>query len=308
MPRLTWGFVRYSPDEVVQLRIGRLGLDSTINADSRLIGYSYLPVRPSPEVLGQTLLDSVDGADLALRHPVGPGLASLKLFYGKMQGHVFSNGLDFKLPGSDGGGAILGYTQGGLQLRSIVGGVRMRDNGELQPLIDGLRATPFPTAVDAARRLDNRGRKMSFAAIDVAYDKGPLLLQASWIGRRSERDWTIPGAHAEWLLGGYRIGEFTPYASYARVKSHVRDFSTGLPPFPGLIQLDQAAVAAAHGNDFNQRSLGAGVRYDFAPKFALKFQVERVRASRSPLVQDLGRAPRESRQLTLFSIALDFVF
>lgn len=307
-PRVTWGFVRYSPDEAVQLRVGRLGLDMQISADSRLIGYSYLPVRPSPEYLGQTLIDTIDGADVTLRHPLGSGLASLKLFYGNLHGRVFSGGLDFKLPTSDGGGAILGYTQGGLQLRLIAGGVKMRDNGDLQPLLDVLRSTGFPSAASAAARLDNRGRRMAFGAIDVAYDNGPLTLQASVFGRRTESGWAIPNAQAEYLLGGYRLSKFTPYVSYAHVKARSRAFSTGLPPFPGLVELDQAALAAVRGNEFNQRSVGIGVRYDVATNFALKLQAERMRAAASPLVQDLGASPRDVKRLTMFSAALDFVF
>lgn len=307
-PRLTWGFVRYSPDEAVQLRVGRLGLDSHISADSRLIGYSHLPVRPSPEYLGQTLIDSIDGGDVMLRHPLGPGLASLKLFYGKLHGHAFDGGRNFKLPSSDGGGAIVGYTMGGLQLRAIVGGVRMRDNGDLQPLLDALRATPFPSAGDAAARLDNRGRHMDFGAIDASYEKGPLSLQASVFGRRTPSDWSLSDCHAQYFVAGYRFGEFTPYATYARVRARPRAFSTGLPPFPGLAELDQAAMAAVRGNDFDQRSLGIGVRYDFATNFALKLQAEHVRAGASPLVQDLGTPPRDVKRLNLFSLVLDFVF
>lgn len=84
--------------------------------------------------------------------------------------------------------------------------------------------------------------------------------------------------------------------------------TTGLPPVPALTLLDQAATAAVSGAQFNQRTVGVGVRWDFAPDRALKFQVDRVHAGLSPVVRDLGTPARDQRNLTLFSATLDFVF
>lgn len=308
-PRITWGFLSYSPDESLTLRLGRLGLDTQLNADSRLIGYSYLPVRPAPEYMGTIPVDSFDGADASFRYPLGPGLVMLKAYYGEMTGKIFAAGRQTEILGVSGGGLMAGYTVGGLQLRVVAGMVKLQDNGDLQPLLDALRSTPFAQGAAAAARLDNRGRRVQFGAVDVAYEDGPLKLQASYFREDVARDTALlPNVRATSLLAGYRFGAFTPYATFARVKSSPMNFSTGLPPFPGLIELDQAATAVVQGNQFNQRSLGAGVRYDFAQNYALKFQVEHVRADASPIVQDVRVPPRDSKRLNLFSLALDFVF
>lgn len=308
-PRLTWAFLRYAPDESAQLRIGRLGLDTQLNADSRLIGFSYLPVRPSPEYLGMIPIDFTDGADLSLRHPMGGGLATAKLFYGREHGEISAAGRASRISDSTGGGLVLGYTLGGLQLRAVSGTVRLTDNGDMQALIDGLRATGLPSAANAAARLDNRGRRLDFHALDAAYESGPLKLQGSLFSQRASGEAALlANMRAGFVVAGYRLGEFTPYASFARVKSERVDFATGLPAFPRLIELDQAANGAVRGAQFDQRSVGLGVRYDFATNYALKFQVERVRAGDSPLVRDLGPRPRDVKRLTLFSLALDFVF
>ena len=58
----------------------------------------------------------------------------------------------------------------------------------------------------------------------------------------------------------------------------------------------------------NQHSLGAGVRYDFATNYALKMQVEKVRASSSSILITPAGMPVRDTSLTLFSVVLDFVF
>ena len=41
-PELTWGFIKYSPNDSIDIRAGRLGFDVFLAADSRDVGYSYL--------------------------------------------------------------------------------------------------------------------------------------------------------------------------------------------------------------------------------------------------------------------------
>ena len=51
-PEVMWAFAKWEPDPRFSLRAGRIGADFMILADSRLVGYSYLPVRPSPDFFG----------------------------------------------------------------------------------------------------------------------------------------------------------------------------------------------------------------------------------------------------------------
>src|SRR5690606_22134688 len=51
-PHLSQAFVRWSPDESLVLRAGRVGYDIYLLAESRQVGYSYVPLRPTPEFYG----------------------------------------------------------------------------------------------------------------------------------------------------------------------------------------------------------------------------------------------------------------
>ena len=82
-PRLTRGFLRYTPDESVMLRAGRIGYEMYPQADSSVIGYAYLTTRPQPEMFGLIGSDSFDGVDATLTYPLGPGLARAKVFGGR---------------------------------------------------------------------------------------------------------------------------------------------------------------------------------------------------------------------------------
>lgn len=308
-PDITWAFLRYSPDESLEVRVGRVGTAAQINSDSRLIGYSFLPVRLPPELLGTAPQDHVDGIDIAYRHPMGDTLFSLRGFLGYQTAHVHSNGLGRPVPANEVAGLILGAVQGDLQVRVVAGAARVKGNADAQAILDGLRATGISQAISAAARLDLAGRMVRFASADASFERGSLRLAGSAFWQMAPEDSaTLVDIRSAYLLAGYRIGDFTPYVSMARSATSGVTLDTGLSPVPALTALDQAAVATAAASQCDQRSLALGMRWDFATNRAFKFQVDRVHAGLSPLVRDLGAPPQGPRQLTLFSATLDFVF
>jgi hypothetical protein len=308
-PDITWAFLRYSPDESLEVRLGRVGTAAQINSDSRLIGYSFLPVRLPPELLGTAPQDHVDGIDIAYRHPMGDTLLSVRGFLGQQTAHIHSIGRSVSTPNNEVAGLILGAVRGDLQLRIVAGAARVKNNGDGQGILDGLRATGMNQAIAAASRLDIAGRMIHFGSADVSYEHGPLrLLGSAFLQTAPDDSALLVPIRSAYFLAGYRVGAFTPYVAAARSATSGVTFTTGLPPAPGLTILDQAATAAVVSTQCNQRSLALGVRWDFATNRALKLQVDRVHADQSPLVRDDQTPARDQRQLTLISATLDFVF
>jgi len=308
-PEINWGFLRYNPDESLEVRVGRVGAATQLNGDSRLIGYSFLPVRAAPELLGMNPHEHLDGFDVAYRRPVGDTLFSIKGFLGYQSAHIHSNGHRVRIPSNEVGGVIFGAVHGDFQLRFVTGAARVKNNGDGQAVIDGLRATGMSQASAAADRLDSAGRVVRFGAADLAFERGPLRLLGSVFWQSAPDDAAaLVDTRSAYFLAGYRLGNLTPYFSAARATTSGVSLTTGLPPVPGLMLLDQAATAAVTASQFNQRSVALGVRWDFATNRALKFQVDRVHAGLSPLVRDLATPARDQRTLTLFSATLDFVF
>ncbi len=92
-PRLSQGFLRFSPDDSLVLRAGRIGYDIYLLAESRQVGYSYLAVRPSPEFYGQITNDDIDGLDVAYTRRIGRGLFKARVFGGAGSGELaFADG------------------------------------------------------------------------------------------------------------------------------------------------------------------------------------------------------------------------
>lgn len=84
-PELMWAFAKWEPDARLSLRAGRIGADFMMLADSRLVGYSYLPARPSSDFFGPLFFSHFDGVDLSMTLPVGDDLVRGKLFAGRTQ-------------------------------------------------------------------------------------------------------------------------------------------------------------------------------------------------------------------------------
>ncbi|MBL8484853.1 MAG: hypothetical protein JNJ60_21840, partial [Rhodocyclaceae bacterium] len=92
-PQTTWAFLRHAPNESWEFRVGRVGLDLLLFSETRNIGYSYLPIRPAPEVVGLSSIDHLDGFDVSFHRPVGSGVASLKFYAGTSQGKFYNGGV-----------------------------------------------------------------------------------------------------------------------------------------------------------------------------------------------------------------------
>ncbi|MCB1956763.1 MAG: hypothetical protein KDG55_13865 [Rhodocyclaceae bacterium] len=309
LPRLTWAFVRLEPIDSLQLRLGRLGLDTTLGSNSRLIGYAFPAVRPAPELYSGIPIDSIDGADLTYLAPVGDHLFRLKLMAGDTSMHVAAAGQSFRLPDVRVTGAQLTYLGDNLQFRLSKGIAKTLDAGSLAPLVEALRQIPLPQTQTAAQRLDVNDIVTRYTGLDALYDRGPMRLQASLLR------FAMPDGHptlaSQWLgqlMLSYRIERFVPYVGVAGARTSRRDTRTGLEGVPGLEALQVAAAGAVDNATLSQRATTIGVRYELRQGMALKFQIDRVHASASPVVTDLADPANDDRRLTLLSMALDFAF
>lgn len=140
---------------------------------------------------------------------------------------------------------------------------------------------------------------------------GSRLIQAQGaVTRVLSEVGSIPDLWTGFLSFGYRVGAVVPYATYARaVSRRFADPNLGiLPSIPQIgPPLAQFVTAALHAQEQDQRTLSAGLRWDFAPTADLKVQVDRVR-SHNATVPWVANQPGWNGQATVFSIVLDFIF
>lgn len=308
-PQLTRAFLRYRPNETLQLRAGRIGWEIYPRADSRDIGYSQLGIRPAVEVFGFLPTDRFDGGELQLQHPIGRGLANLALFGGTARGTIRrADGSRNDIDGSKVWGGRLEYASGPWILRLGSGVFELDDAPQLDALVAGLRQTGQPQALALADTFASGERRTLFLVAAVAYDEGPLQARV-FLGRTESGEGVgTPKITSGQIIGGYDLGALTPYASFAYVDSYNNVRGTGLPDQPQFAALNAGAATAQAVTQYNQSSLALGLRYDFLPRLALKVQMDQVWMRGTPLVFEGDRSQSGEDEMTVFGAALDFIF
>jgi hypothetical protein len=300
-PEVSWAFLRYDPDPTLSLRLGRLGTEFYMQADSRLVGYSNLTVRPPADFYHSLVFSYFDGVDASATLPLGQGnLVRGKLFAGVSPEHTpFVQPLTWDLSGSLMLGGHLDYLSGPWQIQ--LGHARIRLENELP--FDAL--LEWPGFVAGVPGLSAAGTWSGYTSLGLAYDEGPLQI-LMMLGRIDHETEAYEDSKAGYVVAGYRLGAFTPYLGYSRVKSAPdgNRFATAIRPEPYGMALALAAQTHA-----DQQTLTLGVRWDVQPDLALKFQVDRIDADPSSLFPYReGDGITWDGHMTVFSLALDFVF
>lgn len=303
-PELTWAFLRHDFMPEYSLRLGRLGTEFYMLGDSRLVGYSNVAVRPSPDFFGSLVFSYVDGLDLSAAMPVASGVLRGKLFAGQSPERApFGFGYAWNLGGSPLFGGHLDYVQGPLQVR--IGHAQVRFNHEI-PIDDWLLASginlgvPYHSLVPGMAMADRWAR---FNSLGLVYDEGPLSLQLM-LNQISYDSPAYEDSRAGYLLAAYRLGGVTPYFGFSRSRSKA-DPLPPIPPIPGLAALTSSMVAQSH---IDQHTLTLGARWDFRANMAIKGQVDWVRGEPTSLFLFKDVSPGWDGKATVFSLALDFVF
>ena len=300
-PRVTWAYVKFSPNPAFDLRVGRIGWDAFMRADSRNVGYTYLTVRPPIEYYGILALTHLDGGDVIFRRPVGDGVLSAKIFAGQADEETPSSaGGTYDLSGSEIVGGYLDWQWRGWQWRLGATTTKLeRELPDLIPLISGLRGTGFPPLVELADDIAFEGARFNNWNLGVIYERGALQAQLLYNRRQIESILLSDGDMWFGLLA-YRVGRLTPYLGHARSggDSSPSDFALLGP---------SSAQALATGSLFKQRNWLAGLRYDVTNNVDLKLQVDRIDAP-EPQGGLYSADPGWDGDTTVVSIALDFIY
>ena len=307
-PEVTWGFLKYTYDDRLELRVGRIGYDGYIGADTRDVGYSYLWARPPVEYYGTLLFPYQDGADIVLRVPVMRGIGRIKLYNGLTRQQV--NNMMEQREWTTAGGTItmppMGSTQDLNKSRNTGGYIEYQDTnwtgrlgisslklakgmpsaslGLFQGVAASMPGTPVSdTLYSLLDDLQIVGRRATYKTAELAYEDGPLKLQGAY-AKISSTSLLIPRGHSAFVSAGYRFGRFTPYATVSAIRTKSSDYPQKLAAMGGNFIPGAPAPSIADTAQFilssplaNQNTYTLGVRYDFAENFALKLQADLIR-------------------------------
>ena len=308
-PELIWGFVKWEPNAQLSLRGGRLGTEFLMRADSRLVGYSQLTVRPPPDYFGALPFTHIDGADASIVLPVGAGLLRAKLYAGVSTEKAPLADRLWDLDGSLMGGGHVDYQAGSWLFR--LGHADWRHKHDLPPpaadVIAALRLTGAPAAVAAARALGVRDTTSHFTSAGAIHDDGPLQVQLM-LSRTTHDSAIFQDSTAGYVLAGYRFARFTPYLGWSRVSSRPKSLATGLPDVPPLDRINAGVVAVLADSRSNQHTTTLGLRWDVRDNVAVKLQFDAIRGGADSIFPYRWEKAGWDGKTNVLSISTDFVF
>lgn len=313
-PHLEWANIKYQFTPDFSVRLGRTELPFFIANDSRKIGFANPWVRPPIEVYRLAPVTSSDGIDASYRLSLGTVINTFQINVGRND-TKFSGGNN--LPdGTSEARQLLAFIDtfeyGFLTVHATLLRARLTV-AAFNPLFDGFRQFG-PQGIAIADRYALIDRKATFVGIGANYDPGQWFAMSEWGHFNSNS--IAPEAAGWYVSGGYRLGKFTPYATYAEVEpeSNTSDPGLDLASLPP----DLAAAAAGLNGALNvllasapsQRTISLGARWDFMRNFDAKLQLDHSHlGSGSPgLLVNLRPGFQPGGTVNLLSATIDFVF
>ncbi len=289
-------FIKANLDHGFAVRLGRLQLPVFLVSDFRQVGYANTWIRPPVEVYGQVPIDSVDGFDVLYNGEVGAVSLTGQGFYGRTDVDLGASDVSVK----DFWGVNVSASYGPLTLRA--GRVEDKltlDSAQANQLIAGVRQAGFAALADELAVVN---RKSEFTAFGVLFDWHNIIVQAE--DTKSKLGGFPADTSGRYVLAGYRVSKFTPFAMYAEREIDSARTSTVIPAVGPLLPLAAGVNALIAGNEQNTTSLG--LRWEAASSVAVKFQYDHVDPEGNGLFANVK--PGFDGPVNVFGVSIDVVF
>jgi hypothetical protein len=268
-PKFEWAFVKLKPLDGLSIRAGEMALPSFLVSDSRNVGYANTWLRAPDEVYGQSTFDTYTGADVSYQHAIGSYTVTLDVLGGHTKNDFL---LGPSYAGVINGHELLGYSA------TVDAGVVTARASYIKTNIDAVIS-----GVLAAKLV------YTFTSYGVTYDQNNVVAQSEFITKHTQL--SLYDVNGWYVLGGYRLGKWLPYAIYAAAQQ---------PPGPE----DPSTVWEPSQT---KHTISAGLRADLIKSVDFKLQIDRETTypSGSPFI---NVQPDFEGRAFVYSFAVDFVF
>jgi len=315
---IEWAYIDYEFHDTTSLHVGKIKQPVYLVNDYVEVGYAYPWIRPPQEVyLLNNPLNTVNGIELLLQFPVGPGTLSFQPYLGSNRDDI-----------PNGGGAYFEAENiYGMDVKYSGRGYSVHASGfQCDVSVTGQPFEMSANLVGGTATVDLNGSKGDCEVVAAGFnlDIRNVVAYAEWTNRTTTDTLSqaFGDTEAYYATLGYRIGKFLPHITYASITGEAS--TVGLPT-------DGAAQISAPGSPFDgaflnypvpiQTSITAGLRYEVNDSAALKieYQVVDIETDQSEL-QDANMVfnyglfntnfdqlgPQE--QVGIMSVALDVIF
>ncbi|HWJ93521.1 MAG TPA: hypothetical protein VNT33_02285 [Telluria sp.] len=316
---LAWAFAKARLSDQLNVRVGRMGLPVFMISDYRNVGYANTMLRPPIEMYSQVPFNSVDGADVTWQRSFGATTFTAQFAVGVTK-PTLAGGYHLDAKAIRAINLLAEHGPLTLRLGRADAKFSINDSPQLNTLLASLRTagagykfTQLPALADAIA-VDHK--KGSFTSAGLGLDWNDVVVQSEYARRKT--DSYINDTTSWYVMGGYRIGKFLPYAVHAttRIDSAVANTVPAACPagYPAACTPTMQALSAGvarlrnTGNGQGEQTTNSvGVRWDFYRSVALKVQFDRVKPKNGNGLF-IQPKPGFAGPVTVGAVALDFVF
>lgn len=326
-----WVYVGYRPTEADEFRAGRLRAGFYLMSEYLEVGYAYPWTRPPAEVYQSGFPSSFDGLSWSHRINAGSWQHDLQANWGSTKSPA---GASNQVDAEDAFGLLWAGTVSDWQFNARLSGAKVTSRNKL---FDALSSYGLIDEVDR--------EPMIYKTLGVTYDNGRLLAMIE--GTQVDADGILADTESGYVSVGYRFGKVMPHLTYAGIRVTDDNERSDLPALASLCPMTDPnpnaslcmaivpnttplpvatlgipfpADTLARMLEAEQESVTLGVRYDFLPNAALKFDWSRVldthgtfgllKADSGNIFYDASGAPMvpEDTKFNVFRVVVDVVF
>lgn len=297
-----WAYLTYSATENWDVRVGRLRSPFFIYSDFLDVGYAYPFIAP-PAQTYRFLFTTVEGVDTLVRGQVGDWDSSFQAYYGRLTDDTSLSGetVDLDLVGFTGVNWAL--SRDWLTVRATYNQAEFTidlptalSNTGGTGFLDILTGAGFGSVAEA---INPSKEDAAFYGIGFNIDYNDWLVISEYTVLDVDNQSIVSDDEAIYILVGKRVGDFTYHITWDHSENDPDlDFVSAIPSgvAPALDALRAASAGLVTPSEATDTTVG--VRWDFAPGTAFKFEV-------SKLDRDNGGVDTDG---TLVRFAFDMVF
>lgn len=307
---LDWAYLKYSPTEYLNFKLGRMKIPFFIFSDSSNINYTNIWTHvPKETVVSSVPVSSYNGLEAEFLFNLKEHNISLQTYFGEEKSEIIGalggGTLDAEFKNAY-GFSITDY-YGDLKLRAsyFAGDVKFRSN-DLDTLLSTGRALRIPTI----NNYDLSNLDMNLFALGFTYQFDNIFLASEYTSVELDNK-VIDDMKGWYISTGYQFDKFMPYITYAQSKQKVDYPINDIPILPeiyGGSKLYDGLNSTTQAFNYSQKSISLGLRYDIQKNLALKAQVDRIFFDENHRTMYIRSAEPKDGHLDVYSIALDFVF
>jgi len=310
---LELAFISWRPAYDLDIRAGRLAMDTFLISDHRNVGFSYPWMRPSHDFYANISVYHFDGADIAKQFRIDSGYLTLKAFAGYGM-NDFSIGLglfEMDMPIT---GVSLAYETDNWLTRVVYNYQRFDTEIPNESLTTVINSPQLNAVMPGLSKLSShvslKDTNLHYISLGTRYDDAVWLMHAE-ISYLDSQTSLIGDVLSGYMSVGRRFSNITLYSVYGIAHGFHKsvDIPTPVVADPMLLGVQSALGVAVNNNTPKQQSISLGARWDVHPQIALKAQwvhywFEENGAAYWRHLDDSVKPD----QVNVWSVGMDFIF